>query len=63
MNDEKKYHGYGYHGGGRKPSEKPKNRNLNIRLTEEALNAIKEKASASGKSVTEFILFSCGVSD
>ena len=56
MENEKKYSGYGYHGGGRPKAEKTKSANLNIRMSEEDKVKLQEEAKKAGLSVTEYIL-------
>ena len=54
---EKKYSGYGYHGGGRKPKgEEPRRETLSIVCTASEKSMIKEKAEKCGLSVSGFIL-------
>ena len=58
--EEKKYKGYGYHGGGRpKGSVRPdgrRDRNIGIRVNEEELAMFKAKAAESGLGLTDFII-------
>lgn len=68
MAEEKKYVGYGYHGGGRPKGSKNPNagrkkkieggrtRNIGIRVSEEELAFIKSKASELGLSLTDLFL-------
>ena len=57
MAEEKKYSGYGYHGGGRKQKvEGGRTRNIGIRVSEEELAFIKSKASELGLSLTDLFL-------
>ena len=54
---EKKYTGYGYHGGGRKPKGvEPKTTTMSIVCTASERAMIKEKAEKCGLSVSGFIL-------
>ncbi len=52
-----KYVGYGYHGGGRKPTGRLKQfANTTICGTPEEIEALKELAKSSGKSVSRMVL-------
>ena len=54
---EKKYSGYGYHGGGRKPKgEESRTCTMSIVCTPSEKAMIKEKAKNSGLSISGFIL-------
>ena len=55
MAKEKKYVGYGYHGGGRKPTG-IKRASIAISGQPEELEQLKENARAAGKTVSAFIL-------
>lgn len=55
MAEEKKYVGYGYHGGGRKPTG-IKRASIAISGQPEELEQLKENAAVAGKSVSAFIL-------
>jgi len=55
MEKEIKYSGYGYHGGGRKPTG-IKRQSISISGLPEELEQLKKNAEASGKSVSKFIL-------
>ena len=55
MAEEKKYVGYGYHGGGRKATG-IKRISISISGQPEELEQLKENAAAAGKSVSAFIL-------
>lgn len=55
MADQKKYSGYGYHGGGRKPTG-IKRVSINISGQPEEIELLKKKASDAGKNVSRFIL-------
>lgn len=54
-NEEKKYSGYGYHGGGRKATG-IKRVNLQISCQPEQLEKIKQLAKENGKSTSAFVL-------
>lgn len=57
MAEEKKYSGYGYHGGGRKPKgDKPKTTTISIVCTASEKTKIKELAKNSGLSISGFVL-------
>ena len=57
MAEEKKYSGYGYHGGGRKPKgEESRTCTMSIVCTASEKTLIKEKAEKCGLSVSGFIL-------
>ena len=54
---EKKYSGYGYHGGGRKPKgEEPKTTTMSIVCTASERAFIKEQAKNCGLSISGFVL-------
>ena len=54
---EKKYSGYGYHGGGRKPKgEESRTCTMSIVCTASEKAFIKEQAKNSGLSISSFIL-------
>lgn len=54
---EKKYSGYGYHGGGRKPVENKKIFvSTTISGTAEEIQSLKSKAASLGKSVSRYVL-------
>lgn len=55
MAEEKKYVGYGYHGGGRKPTG-IKRASISISGQPEELEQLKENAAAARKTVSAFIL-------
>ena len=59
MADEKKYFGYGYHGGGRKAGTAEKTANLNIRCTHDELDKIKRNARDAGMTMSEYICKRC----
>ncbi len=52
---EKKYSGYGYHGGGRKATG-IKRVSFSVSCQPEELEKIKELAAAAGKTVSRFLL-------
>lgn len=59
MKSEKKYSGYGYHGGGRKkmqPEDKKVFKSTTISGTPEEIEHLRELATAAGKSVSRFVL-------
>ena len=57
MAEEKKYTGYGYHGGGRKAKgEEPKTTTMSIVCTASERSKIKELAKNSGLSISGFVL-------
>lgn len=57
MAEEKRYSGYGYHGGGRKPKgEESRTCTMSIVCTASEKAMIKEKAENCGLSVSGFIL-------
>ena len=53
--EEKKYSGYGYHGGGRKATG-IKRVSFSVSCQPEELEKIKELAAAAGKTVSKFLL-------
>ena len=58
MNEEKKYSGYGYHGGGRKKGsgEGTKRVSFSVSCQPEELEKVKILAEKAGKSVSRFLL-------
>lgn len=55
MEKEKKYSGYGYHGGGRKKSETPlKKFSISAKLP--AYELIKSEAQKAGTSISNFVI-------
>lgn len=60
MSEEKKYSGYGYHGGGRKPTG-IKRVTLNISGQPEQIEKLKELAALDRKTVSAFIFEKTGV--
>ena len=56
---EKKYKGYGYHGGGRKPSSpdgQPRRTSMTISGTKTEIEAIRKLAQNAGKSISRFVI-------
>lgn len=53
--EEKKYTGYGYHGGGRKATG-VKRVSFSVSCQPEELDKVKELAEKAGKSVSRFLL-------
>ena len=56
---EKKYKGYGYHGGGRKPSSpdgQPRRTTLTISGTRNEIGAIRKLAKVDGKSISRYVI-------
>jgi len=51
----------GWRGGGRPPSKNPKNKLINIKVTEEEREKIRKLAKEKGVSMSSFILSSLGV--
>ena len=58
MAEEKKYSGYGYHGGGRKKGSGSgtKRVSFSVSCQPEELEKVKELAEKAGKSVSRFLL-------
>ena len=58
MAEEKKYSGYGYHGGGRKKGsgEGTKRVSFSVSCKPEELEKVKVLAEKSGKTVSRFLL-------
>ena len=57
MSEEKKYTGYGYHGGGRKPKgEESRTCTMSIVCTQSEKEKIKELAKNSGLTISGFVL-------
>ena len=52
---QKKYSGYGYHGGGRKPTG-VKRVSFSVSCQPEELEAVKAAAAQAGKTVSRFLL-------
>ena len=62
MENEKKYSGYGYHGGGRKkkaPADKVQFKTIGVCGSPAQIAAIKAAAAAAGLSVSAFVVRSC----
>ncbi len=55
MEEEKKYVGYGYHGGGRKKMSESGRKSLQISLQQNEVEKLKELAKDAGMSVSEFV--------
>lgn len=56
-NEKKKYSGYGYHGGGRKPTGRLKIfANTTISGTPEQIDELKALAKSKGKSLSRLVL-------
>ena len=56
---EKKYKGYGYHGGGRKPSSpdgQPRRTTMTISGTKSEIEAIRKLAMNAAKSVSRYVI-------
>ena len=57
MSEEKKYTGYGYHGGGRKPKGKEsRTTTMSIVCTASEKEKIKQLAKESGQTISGYIL-------
>ena len=57
MSEEKKYTGYGYHGGGRKPKgEESRTCTMSIVCTASEKEKIKQLAKENGLSISGFVL-------
>lgn len=60
--EEKKYTGYGYHGGGRKPKgEAAKNTTISIAGTKAEIENIRQRAKLDGKTVSRYVIDFLGV--
>ena len=57
-NQEKKYTGYGYHGGGRKRKSDGGRQSFNVSCTQEEKEKIKSLAKKNGLTVSEMIITS-----
>lgn len=55
MEKEKKYSGYGYHGGGRKKNETP-SRQISVTFTLPDYELVKSEAQKAGKSMSNLIV-------
>lgn len=53
--EEKKYVGYGYHGGGRKKKSESGRKQLQISLQQDEVEKLKELTKEAGMSVSEFV--------
>ena len=56
---EKKYKGYGYHGGGRKPSSpdgQPRRTTMTISGTKTEIDTIRKLAKNTGQSVSRYVI-------
>lgn len=51
--EKPKYSGYGYHGGGRKPTGR---KTRSVSATDEEWQALKELAQKAGKDVSRFLI-------
>lgn len=56
MAEEKKYSGYGYHGGGRKKGSESGRKNLALSLQQFEIDIVKEKAKIKGLPVSRYIM-------
>lgn len=57
MAEEKKYTGYGYHGGGRKRKDvEARRKTVSISGTSTEISKLKELAQKDGKNVSRFVL-------
>lgn len=57
MTEEKKYTGYGYHGGGRpRKDAEARRKTISISGTPSEIEKLKKLAAESGKNVSRFIL-------
>lgn len=59
MTQQKKYKGYGYHGGGRKPSSpdgQPRRTTMTISGTRSEIEALRKLAKIAGKSVSRYVI-------
>ena len=56
MEAEKKYTGYGYHGGGRKKMSESGRKQMQLSLQQEEIDFIKKKASEAGLPVSRFVM-------
>ena len=59
MTSEKKYKGYGYHGGGRKPSSpdgQPRRTTMTISGTKTEIEAIRKLAEEAEKSISRYVI-------
>lgn len=54
--EEKKYTGYGYHGGGRKKMSESGRKQMQLSLQQEEIDFIKSKAAEAGIPVSRFVM-------
>lgn len=54
--EEKKYTGYGYHGGGRKKMSESGRKQMQLSLQQDEIDFIKSKAAEAGLPVSRFIM-------
>ena len=53
---EKKYTGYGYHGGGRKKMSESGRKQMQLSLQQDEIDFIKSKAAEAGLPVSRFVM-------
>lgn len=56
MEEEKKYTGYGYHGGGRKKMSESGRKQMQLSLQQDEIDFIKSKAAEAGLPVSRFVM-------
>ncbi|WP_147612338.1 hypothetical protein [Treponema pectinovorum] len=56
MSEEKKYTGYGYHGGGRKKLSESGRKQLQLSLQQEEIDFLKESAKNANLPVSRFVM-------
>lgn len=54
--EEKKYTGYGYHGGGRKKMSESGRKQMQLSLQQNEIDFIKSKAAEAGLPVSRFVM-------
>lgn len=54
--EEKKYTGYGYHGGGRKKMSESGRKQMQLSLQQDEIDFIKSKAAEAGLPVSRFVM-------
>lgn len=54
--EEKKYTGYGYHGGGRKKMSESGRKQMQLSLQQEEIDFIKSKAAEASIPVSRFVM-------
>ncbi len=54
--EEKKYTGYGYHGGGRKKMSESGRKQMQLSLQQDEIDFIKSKATEAGLPVSRFVM-------